>query len=130
MLHDEVILSPIRRRSSAKLYQWLEPHLFHKWETPFPIFITFLLQVLPASGLNGQRQHAEEGCEKQRTRSVNGRSGVRGAGVDSNDGSAKTRDSVEETRYSRSSATIRRGENFWGVRVEHTVHDVLKEGFE
>jgi hypothetical protein len=37
MLHGEVILSPIRRRSSSvKLYQWLEPHLSRKWETKFP----------------------------------------------------------------------------------------------
>ena len=88
------------------------------------------LQALLAAGLNGQRQHAQEGCKEQGSRGVNGRGRVCGASVDSNNGRAETSDSVEETGDTSTGATVGRREDLGGVGVEHTVHDVLEEGLE
>jgi len=81
------------------------------------------LQALPPSRLDRQRQHRQERSKEQGAAGVDRCLWIPRTGVHGDDGRAKSRDAVQETRDPGPAAAVRRWEDFGGVGVEDLKHN-------
>jgi hypothetical protein len=84
-------------------------------------------QPLLASRLNRQQNHGNKSRQDQRTRHKDRCVRVCARNIGSNNRRTKSRNSVNEAADSSSSASYRSREDFGGISVEDTIHDILEE---
>ena len=90
----------------------------------------YFLQSLLTARLDRKQAHGHEGSQHQSSGGVDGRVDVSAAAVDGDQGGAQSCNTIDAAGNSGSGTAVRGGENFRGVGVQHTVHDVLEEGFQ
>lgn len=85
------------------------------------------LETLLSSSLNGEATHCYESSKYQRPRSIDGRIRVYSSSVHCDNGSAQTRESVEERRNASPCASVGGREDLRGICIQYAVHNVYFE---